>query len=130
MFKITNGQAAMFNSPVINKLFDESDRTFPTDDAFRLADIIQQIHAKNKIYQEQARKIIDNFGGSVDDKGRVSYNEKKDALAAQMELEKLNMVEIELTGSLLKVTPEWPNFNLNEALILKPLLSMNGKSKE
>lgn len=127
MFKITNAQAQSFSSPIISKLLNDASRPFPVDAAFQLADIIQQIHAKTKIYYEILKETIISCNGKIDDKGCVSYPDPDDRDKAELELDKLNKVEIELTGELLTKTDDWPKLSLNEAIILKPLIKMNGK---
>lgn len=127
MIKITNQQLSAFNSSIINKLLDDDNRPFPIQDAFRIADFIQQINTKIKIYQERAKKVIEAANGEIDGKGFVTYANPDDAKTADREMTKLNSVEVELTGDPLVACNDWPNLSLKEALILKPLLRMNGE---
>lgn len=129
MFKITTAQAANFSSPSIAKLFDDATRPFPTEDAFRLADIIDQINEKIKLYQKQARKVVEGCTGEIDKQGNITYFDPDGESKAESELEKLKSVELEFTGDLLTKTDDWPNLSLHEALILKPLIATNGKPK-
>lgn len=130
MIKITNQQLSAFNSEVIGKLMDDMSRPFPTADAFRLADFIQQINTKIKIYHDRARVIIESANGKIATDGVVTYANPEDTRTADREMSKLNAVEVELTGDLLVVGKDWPNLSLKEALILKPLLSLNGKGND
>ena len=127
MIKITNQQLSAFNFKIINNLLDDENRPFPVTDAFRIADFIQQIQSKLQVYHERARKIILAAGGKVDEKGQVTYDSAKDFQAADQDIKKLDSVEVELTGESLTMSSDWPKLSLKEALILRPLLSLNGK---
>ena len=130
MFTINNGQAGAFNSPAIGKLFAAEDRQFPVDDAFRLADIIRQIHEKSSLYKDQTKKLVETNGGTIANDGRVRYKSKDDATIVQQELDKLNAVELELTGTKVKPTSAWPKLTLAEATILRPILNLNSGNSD
>lgn len=130
MIKITNSQLAAFNSETINKLMTSSDRQFPTGDAFRIADFISQIEQKLKIYQTEARKLIERSGGTFGENGQVKFISQDAKKKVDIELMNLNAVEIELTGDSLTQTDQWPKLNIQEAMILRPLLNGNGFKKE
>lgn len=130
MIKITNQQLSAFNSQIINKLLDDDNRVFPVEDAFRIADFIQQIQSRMRVYHERARKIVLAAGGKVDDKGQVTYDDPGGFQKADQDIRRLDAVEVELTGESIKMSPDWPKLSLKEALILRPLLSLNGTQKE
>jgi len=123
MFKITNGQAGAFNSPIIAKLFNDENRQFPITDAFRLADMIQSIQGRLEPYRATVKQVIDAHGGVVDEKGFVTYPSAEDVQAASDKINDLNAVEMEFPGEKISPVDGWPNLTLNEATILRPLLN-------
>lgn len=126
MIKLTNQQASAFNSPKITQLFEDDSAKFPVDIAFKLADMLSQIQSRLPTYHQKARKIVEGHGGKVDPKGLVTYPDFEKQKAAEIDMLKLNAVEIEIHGEPVKVDESWPKIGLAEALILKPLISMNG----
>lgn len=122
MIRLTYAQIMAFQSPVMSKLLSSDDRQFPVDDAIRLAEFIDQIQSKIKLFKTQARKIVDKHGGIVEKDGTVRYAKIEDQLTIESELEKLNDVEVELMGDLLAKTTNWPDLNIYEAMILRPLI--------
>lgn len=129
MIKLTNQQASAFNSNKITSLFEDDSAKFPVDVAFKLADILSQIQGRLPTYHKEARRIVESHGGKVDQKGFVTYPDFEKQKSAEVEMLKLNSVEIEIHGEPVEVDDAWPKIGLAEALILKPLISMNG-SKE
>jgi len=128
MIRLTYAELMSFNSPVITKLLSSDSRQFPTDDAIRIAGFINQIQPMIKLYQEQARKTVEQFGGIVKKEGGVQYKDQETQLKVESELVKLNDVEVELTGDLLTKTDNWPNLSIYEAMILRPLINVDGES--
>lgn len=126
MIKITAGKASAFNSPIIGQLFSDSTRKFPVKVAFQLSDLIQQIQAKLKNYNEQLKHIIEEHGGTISSSGLVTYPEGTDTKEIQSEIDKLNSAEVELTGSQLEMDDSWPNLSLAEITVLMPLIKQNG----
>lgn len=124
MIKITNSQLAAFNSEVINDLMKSKDRRFPTADAFRLADFMGQIKVKLEIYQESAKKLIQESGATLNNDGGVKFITPDQKEKVDKELFMLNSVEVELTGDHLEMTDRWPDLNIQEAIILRPLLNV------
>ena len=125
MFKVSNGQLSAFNSPVIASLFADPARQFPVQDAFRLSDLVQQIQTRLQTYNEHVRKTIKQGGGEIAKSGQVSYKNPEDQLKTQLEIDKLNEVEIELIGALVLITENWPKLSLAEATILRPITDGN-----
>ena len=123
MFKISNGQASAFSSPIIVKLFSDEKRQFPIEDAFKLSDMIQSIQSRLETYRTAIKKIIDSHQGKIADNGFVTYPDEDNQRAAGIEIEKLNAVEIECPGELISPSAEWPKLTLAEASILRPLLN-------
>lgn len=130
MIRLTNAQISAFNNPIIAKLLGSDDRRFPTADAFRLADIVSQIQPKTELFRTQAKKIIKDAGGDIDADGTVKYASPEVRFKVEVELKKLNDVEVEITGDLLTTTDDWPTLSVHEAMILKPLLNVNGVEKK
>lgn len=122
MIRLTYSQLMNFNSPVISKLLSSDNRQFPVDDALRLAGILDQVQAKVKLYRDQARKVVEQYGGSFDAEGAVKYRTAEIRSKVEAELEKLNAVEVEINGDKLSKTDNWPNLSIFEAMILRPLL--------
>lgn len=128
MFKITNAQASAFTSPTMAKLFNDENRQFPIEDAFKLSDMIQQIQTRLEPYMVSLRKIINMYGGIVADNGIVTYPNNEQRVKAEVEVNKLNAIEVEYPGDLLTPSEGWPKLTLAEATILKPIL--NGKTNQ
>lgn len=128
MIRLTYAELMSFNSPVITKLLSSDSRQFPTDDAIRIAGFINQIQPMIKLYQEQARKTVEQFGGTIKKEGGVQYKDQETQSKVESELVKLNDVEVELTGDLLTKTDNWPNLSIYEAMILRPLINVDGES--
>ena len=128
MIRLTYAELMSFNSPVITKLLSSDSRQFPTDDAIRIAGFINQIQPMIKLYQEQARKTVEQFGGIIKKEGGVQYKDQETQSKVESELVKLNDVEVELTGDLLNKTDNWPNLSIYEAMILRPLINVDGES--
>lgn len=128
MVKLTYAQVMSFSSPVITKLLSSENRQFPIDDAIRLAGFIDQVQTKIKLYREQAKKTVEQFGGMIKEDGTVVYETANIREKVESELEKLNHVEVELTGDLLAKTDDWPNLSIYEAMILRPLINVDGES--
>ena len=128
MIRLTYAELMSFNSPVITKLLSSDSRQFPTDDAIRIAGFINQIQPMIKLYQDQARKTVEQFGGTIKKEGGVQYKDQKMQSKVESELVKLNDVEVELTGDLLTKTDNWPNLSIYEAMILRPLINVDGES--
>lgn len=128
MIRLTYAELMSFNSPVITKLLSSDSRQFPTDDAIRIAGFINKIQPMIKLYQEQARKTVEQFGGIIKKEGGVQYKDQETQLKVESELVKLNDVEVELTGDLLTKTDNWPNLSIYEAMILRPLINVDGES--
>ena len=128
MIRLTYAELMSFNSPVITKLLSSDSRRFPTDDAIRIAGFINQIQPMIKLYQEQARKTVEQFGGIIKKEGGVQYKDQETQSKVESELVKLNDVEVELTGDLLNKTDNWPNLSIYEAMILRPLINVDGES--
>lgn len=126
MVKLTYAQVMSFSSPVITKLLSSENRQFPTDDAIRIAGFINQIQPMIKLYREQAKKTVEQFGGMIKEDGTVVYETANIREKVESELEKLNHVEVELTGDLLAKTDDWPNLSIYEAMILRPLINVSG----
>lgn len=126
MVKLTYAQVMSFSSPVITKLLSSENRQFPIDDAIRLAGFIDQVQTKIKLYREQAKKTVEQFGGMIKEDGTVVYETANIREKVESELEKLNHVEVELTGDLLAKTDDWPNLSIYEAMILRPLINVSG----
>lgn len=127
MIKLTNQQASAFNSPQITKLFEDDSKKFPVDIAFRIADMIAQIQQRLPEYHKQARKTVESNNGKVDSRGVVTYPDMESQAEAEKEMLRLNAVEIEIHGDPVPIDDSWPQLGLTEAMILKPLISMNGK---
>lgn len=128
MIRLTYAELMSFNSPVITKLLSSDSRQFPTDDAIRIAGFINQIQPMIKLYQDQARKTVEQFGGIIKKEGGVQYKDQETQSKVESELVKLNDVEVELTGDLLNKTDNWPNLSIYEAMILRPLINVDGES--
>lgn len=128
MIRLTYAELMSFNSPVITKLLSSDSRRFPTDDAIRIAGFINQIQPMIKLYQDQARKTVEQFGGIIKKEGGVQYKDQETQSKVESELVKLNDVEVELTGDLLNKTDNWPNLSIYEAMILRPLINVDGES--
>ena len=129
MIKITNVQISAFLSPVISELFNDKTRRFPIDDAFRFADLLDQIQKKAVIYQKQARKLIEDRGGEIDLDGVVSYPKDVKVMEVQNELNELNACTVEFTGEKLKIKDTWPELSIQEAIILRPITE-NGNAEK
>lgn len=128
MFKITNGEASAFNSPVLAKLFTDENRKFPIEDAFKLSDMIQVVVARMEPYRTALKKIIAEQDGEADENGFVRYPSEESRDRAKEEIDRLNAIENEYPGELITPGAGWPNLTLAEATILRPLL--NGKPKQ
>jgi hypothetical protein len=122
MIKLTNRQASALLSPTAQLLFNDPNRNFPVKDTFVLADILQSIDSRIKVYREQLKKIIEANGGEIADDGKITYSKDGDSEKALKEMEELNDIELEYPGRLLKINNDWPKLSLQEAIILKPLI--------
>lgn len=129
MIKLTYSELMGFNSPVISKLLSSDDRRFPVEAAIQIADIVNQVQPKIKVYHEQAKKAVEQNGGAIEKNGAVKYMTDDIRLKVESELNKLNSVEVELTGNLLEKTDNWPDLSIHEAMILRPIINVNGKSE-
>lgn len=123
MLKITNGQAAAFNTQVIANLFSDQSRQFPIEDAFKLSDAIQQIQNRLPAYKTQLRKIIEENGGCVGPSGLVDYPDPKKYEIAQQQIQRLNAISFEVQCESVCINADWPKLSLAEATILRPLLN-------
>lgn len=123
MLKITNGQAAAFNTQVIANLFSDQSRQFPIEDAFRLSDAIQQIQNRLPAYKNQLKKIIEENGGIVQPSGLVNYPDPKKSETAQQQIDRLNAITFEVQCDSVSISADWPKLSLAEATILRPLLN-------
>ncbi len=127
MIKLTNAQASAFNSPIVGKLFADPERQFPIDDAFRLADIVQEIQNKLQVYNPQLQKVIEDTGGKIQPNGQVQYPDPESSVRAQEAINKLNAVEIEIPGQKVAIKASWPNLSLAEATILRAITENDSK---
>lgn len=130
MIKLTNSQISAFMSPIISELFNDQTRRFPTEDAFLLADIISQVQSKAKIYQDQAKKIIEAHGGGIMPTNEVVYKDPKDQEKAANEIMILNAMSIEFPVKPLTQKPTWPELSIHEAFILRPLMRFEDAEKD
>lgn len=130
MIKITNAQIMAFNNQITKDMLSSDDRRFPTADAFRLADFITQIEPKIRLCQEQTRMIIKSHGGVIESDGHVSGLTSASKQSLDQELSELNAVEVEFTGERLKPSDGWPDLNIYEAMVLKPLLDTTLEKRE
>lgn len=130
MIKLTNSQISAFLSPIISELFNDKTRRFPTEDAFLLADMISQIQVKAKIYQDQAKKIIEAHGGDIKPTGEVEYKDLNSQEKAANEIMILNAMSIEFHAKLLTQKPTWPELSIHEAFILRPLMRFEDAEKD
>lgn len=123
MIKLTNAQAhQLLNSPAAAKLFNDEERYFPITDALKIADILEQLKPKQKIYLDIMRKIIQRHNGTAHDNGAISYESLDDQRAAGIEIYEINQAEVEITGSKIKLNEEWPKLTLAEASVLNPII--------
>lgn len=122
MIRITYSQVSLFNNPAIGKLFNDDKRCFPVDDALRLTDLIDQIQGKLKLYSDQVKKIIEANNGKPNEDGIINYATDADKAKAIAEIEKLNSVQVEITGDKIKPKDTWPNLAIVEAAILNCIL--------
>lgn len=122
MIKIKNGEASAFNSPAIANLFNNDQRQFPVEDAFKLLDMINNIQQRLEPYRQTVKKVISEHQGKIDSKGMVSYPDAQKQESARKKIETLNQIEIEISGNRLNPTDDWPKLTLTEAAILRPLL--------
>lgn len=122
MFKLKNGEIQALNSPVMQTLFDDQNRHFPVEDAFRLADILQQSQAHLIAYKNTARSIIEKHLGTITATGAVKYPSDANRDKAMKEVNTLNALEVELTGERLKPSGPWPQVSLSEATVLKAIM--------
>lgn len=127
MIKLTNAQASAFNSPIIQKLFQDENRHFPMADAFLLSDVIKGIQDRLKAYFDQMRAIVEANHGTIDEQGRVTYGENGHAQKAAEEIAALNDIALEYIGDKVKPSSDWPKLSLAEALILNPILDLKKK---
>lgn len=125
MIKLTNGELSNFLNPALEELLDDKNRRFPTEDSFKLASLLQQIHSKLKVYQKCARDLMEDCGGTITEEGTVNFRALADRKKADEELQKLNSVEVEIEGDRLKWKVTWPELTLREAAILSPLIDKN-----
>lgn len=123
MIKLTNGQAAAFNTQIIANLFADQNRQFPIEDAFRLSDAIQQIQSRLPAYKKQLKKIVDENNGTVNEAGIVNYPDPTKAATANEQIERLNKITFEVNSEPVKMSADWPKLTLAEATILRPLLN-------
>lgn len=124
MVKLTNREAANFLSPVLTELLNAKDRRFPVADAFRLAEMIEQINSKIKVYQEQTRAVIGSHNGSIGKDGKVTYSSTEGLVAANKELDELNRIVVEVQGNKVEQKDSWPPLSLQEAFILRPIVKI------
>lgn len=129
MIEITNAELSGFLNPIVSNLFNDPEREFPIDDAFKLADLLSQIQQKAQIYQSQARKIIEGHGGKINPDGGVEYPENTKLSDVQKDLGILNSVVVQFPGERIKLKKDsWPKLTLMEAFILKPIVE-NGDAQ-
>lgn len=122
MITLKCSEISAFLNPIISELLNDSNRKFPIDDAFKLADLVGQIQEKAKPYQDQAKKIIEANEGVVDiDTKTIKYPTEEQRLKASRDLTLLQNATVEITGTKLLVKDTWPDLSVAEALILKPL---------
>lgn len=127
MIKLTNQQAAALSSPAVQALLNDPQRLFPTEDAFKLADLLQQIGPRVQAYQQKNSETAQKYGGRVDaENGNIQFEDNKKAEIAMKEIQKLASVELEYTGEKLKITSDWPKLTVAEAMLLGPIIN-NGK---
>lgn len=122
MVKLTNREASGFVSPVIVELFNSKDRRFPIKDAFRIAEMIQDIQKKFKIAQDQTRFIIESGGGKIHEDGRVEYKTFEDQKNATEKLEELDGIVVSIPGEKIEQKDSWPDLSVQEAYLLKPII--------
>lgn len=127
MIKLKNEQVAGFLSPIVSKLFDDKERRFPISAAFKLSDLIDQVQKKANNYQKHARSIVEKYGGDIKQNGMIVYASVENKEKAQLEMDELNSIEVEVMGDRLEWDDNWPDLSINEAFILKPLINTNGK---
>lgn len=130
MIKLTNAQAAAINTDIIAKLFNDNSRQFPITDAFKLADVLQEIQKRLKVYYVKQKEIIESHGGKIHENGAVTYPKPEDQLRAAQGIAELNSIELEYPGSKLQMTHEWPKLSLAEATVLRPLVAVDLGSQE
>ena len=130
MIKLKNSQIAAFLNPIINKLFEDETRRFPTLDAFRFAELIMQIQNKALFYQDHSKKIIEKHGAKIGIDGSVSYPDTTKVADVQTELRILGNAEVEIPGDKIKWRDSWPNLSLQEAFILRPIVDMENHDAE
>jgi len=126
MIKLTNSQCSALMTPTIKKLFDDSSRQFPIQDAFKLSDLLTALQGRMKAYFEQVQKIAKEDNAKIEANGAVSGL----SIEAQKKIAELNRTELEYNFEKLDITDDWPKLTLSEASILRPLLNLNGDKKD
>jgi len=124
MVKLTYGQASALVSPAITGLFNDSKRTFPMNDALRMADMIEQIGQRIKAYRGQIKKLVNEHHGTVEANGMVRYEKPEDQQAFTEAVNSLNEEVLEINGYRVKPKKNWPDLSLTEATILRPILDI------
>lgn len=127
MFKMSNQQAMALNSPVMQNLLNDHSRCFPTDTAFKLADILHQLGPRIQTYQTSLKAIAVKHNGNIQPDGRVDFKNPSDGQNAAKEIEALASIELEYTGEKLTMTSDWPKLTVAEAMLLRPLINETNK---
>lgn len=128
MIKLTNKQCDLLLSPLAQNLFTDQKRSFPTEIAFKLLDIITCIRSRIVSYHETFREIVEENDGIIEANGNIKYPSEEKKTAANNSLEILASIEIEINGFKLVVDDSWPKLSIAEAQILKPLIKEDNKN--
>lgn len=122
MVKLQNKQIVSFESPIFSELMASKDRKFPTEDAFKIADIVETFASRIKTYRKTVKQIIEDCGGELNGDGTLKFDLKEDKDKADEEIEKLNEIEMDYQIKKVKMTKEWPELTIAEARILNPIV--------
>lgn len=115
-------QVALLTSSVLNRLVNDPARPFPSQDGLMLALILAEANEKIKPFREKVQKVIDDHSGTRQANGLITYAEETSKNLAEVEIVKLEGVQIEISGSKLSITPDWPKLTIGELTVLSPVI--------
>lgn len=124
MITISNAELANFLDPALNELLNDKTRRFPTADVFKISDLLDQIQMKVRVYQKCAKTIMEDCGGTLDEKGVMSFRAIADKQKAEKEIDNLNRESVEIQGDLIPWKKSWPDLTIREAVILRPIIKL------
>jgi hypothetical protein len=122
MIKLSNKNIMALLSFGVKDLISDACRPFPVKDAFRLAELLDLIEAKARVYREQIKSIIESHGGNIDNNGMVSYDSVDNRNTVEIKMGELDMVKVEIPWEPFESMGDWPRLTIQEALLLSPLV--------